>query len=151
MQRVFSFEIRLECIRLYEEENLSPGAIAKKIGTVHSVVERWLKLYKYNGIEGLKIKDYNQQYDDDLKSKADTLFKELGTDTTSAIRMFLTQAIAYEGIPFEIKKLNKPTSLNAMTEEQILERLALSRTEAANGNYKDADSVLESIRAKYEL
>lgn len=69
MQRVFSFEIRLECIRLYEEENLSPGAIAKKIGTVHSVVERWLKLYKYNGIEGLKIKDYNQQYDDDLKSK----------------------------------------------------------------------------------
>ena len=89
--------------------------------------------------------------DDDLKSKADTLFKELGTDTTSAIRMFLTQAIAYEGIPFEIKKLNQPTSHNAMTEEQILERLALSRTEAANGNYKDADSVLESIRAKYEL
>lgn len=89
--------------------------------------------------------------DDDLKSKADSLFKELGTDTTSAIRMFLTQAIAYEGIPFEIKKLNKPTSLNAMTEEQILERLALSRTEAANGNYKEADSVLESIRAKYEL
>ena len=43
--------------------------------------------------------------DDDLKSKADTLFKELGTDTTSAIRMFLTQAIAYEGIPFEIKKI----------------------------------------------
>ena len=69
MQRVFSFEIRLEAVRLHEEEDLSPGAIAKKIGTVHSVVERWLKLYKYNGIEGLKIKDYNQQYDDDLKSK----------------------------------------------------------------------------------
>ena len=43
--------------------------------------------------------------DDDLKSKADALFKELGTDTTSAIRMFLTQAVAYDGIPFEIKKL----------------------------------------------
>ena len=41
--------------------------------------------------------------DDDLKSKADALFKELGTDTTSAIRMFLTQAVAYGGIPFEIK------------------------------------------------
>ena len=45
--------------------------------------------------------------DDDLKSKADALFKELGTDTTSAIRMFLTQAVAYDGIPFEIKKFNK--------------------------------------------
>ena len=42
--------------------------------------------------------------DDDLKSKADALFKELGTDTTSAIRMFLTQAVAYDGIPFEIKR-----------------------------------------------
>ena len=26
--------------------------------------------------------------DDDLKNKSDQLFKELGTDTTSAIRMF---------------------------------------------------------------
>ncbi len=29
--------------------------------------------------------------DDDLKKKSDNLFKELGTDTTTAIRMFLTQ------------------------------------------------------------
>ena len=70
MQRVFSYETRLEAVRLHEEENLSPGAIAKKIETCHSVVERWLRLYKYNGIEGLRIKDYNQHYDDDLKSKA---------------------------------------------------------------------------------
>ena len=47
--------------------------------------------------------------DDDLKSKADALFKELGTDTTSAIRMFLTQAVAYDGIPFEIKIPNDET------------------------------------------
>ena len=69
MQRIFSFETRLEVVRLFEEEKLSPGMIAKKIGTVHSVVERWLKLYKYNGIEGLKIKEYNQVYDEELKSK----------------------------------------------------------------------------------
>ena len=30
--------------------------------------------------------------DDELKAKADELFKDLGTDTTTAIRMFLTQA-----------------------------------------------------------
>ena len=41
--------------------------------------------------------------DDDLKNKSDQLFKDLGTDTTSAIRMFLTQAVAYNGFPFEIK------------------------------------------------
>lgn len=69
MQRIFSYETRLEVIRLYEEEKLSPGMIAKKIGTVHSVVERWIRLYKYNGTDGLKIKEYNQAYDEELKSK----------------------------------------------------------------------------------
>ena len=42
--------------------------------------------------------------DDDLKAKSDELFKDLGTDTTTAIRMFLTQAIAVNGFPFEIKR-----------------------------------------------
>jgi len=42
--------------------------------------------------------------DDELKIKSDKLFKELGTDTTSAIRIFLTQAVANNGFPFEIKK-----------------------------------------------
>ena len=43
--------------------------------------------------------------DDELKSKSDQLFKDLGTDTTSAIRMFLTQAVANNGFPFEIKRV----------------------------------------------
>ncbi|MFR5618927.1 MAG: type II toxin-antitoxin system RelB/DinJ family antitoxin [Clostridium sp.] len=45
--------------------------------------------------------------DDDLKKKSDNLFKELGTDTTTAIRMFLTQAVAHNGFPFEIKEFPK--------------------------------------------
>lgn len=44
--------------------------------------------------------------DDDLKTKSDALFKDLGTDTTTAIRMFLTQALAVNGFPFEIKRAN---------------------------------------------
>ena len=43
--------------------------------------------------------------DDDLKSKSDQLFKDLGTDTTSAIRMFLTQAVAYNGFPENLQKM----------------------------------------------
>ena len=34
--------------------------------------------------------------DEELKMKSDMLFKELGTDTTSAIRIFLTQAVDYK-------------------------------------------------------
>lgn len=43
--------------------------------------------------------------EDDLKKKSDLLFKELGTDTTSAIRMFLAQAVANNGFPFALKKI----------------------------------------------
>ena len=41
------------------------------------------------------------------KTKADELFRDLGTDTTTAIRMFLTQAVANNGFPFEIKRNDK--------------------------------------------
>ena len=38
--------------------------------------------------------------DDELKLKSDNLFRDLGTDTTTAIRIFLTQAVANNGFPF---------------------------------------------------
>lgn len=61
--------------------------------------------------------------DDDLKSKSDQLFKDLGTDTTSAIRMFLTQAVAYNGFPFEIKR----TSVSLHDDRGDLLRIRLVR------------------------
>ena len=84
--------------------------------------------------------------DDDLKNKSDQLFKDLGTDTTSAIRMFLTQAVAHNGFPFEIKRTvhNRYTS---MTEE----RLEQSRESSKNGNYRNADAVISDMRGKYAL
>lgn len=88
--------------------------------------------------------------DDDLKMKSDQLFRELGTDTTSAIRMFLTQAVANDGFPFEIKKtVRKPYV--AMSETEILEKLGKSRKSAEQGNYKSADSVIMDMREKYGL
>ena len=64
--------------------------------------------------------------DDDLKNKSDQLFKDLGTDTTSAIRMFLTQAVAHNGFPFEIKRtVHNPYT--SMTEDEMFQRLEQSR------------------------
>jgi DNA-damage-inducible protein J len=42
--------------------------------------------------------------DDLLKTAADDLFKSLGLDTSTAIRMFLAMSVETGGIPFEIKK-----------------------------------------------
>ena len=67
-----------------------------------------------------------------IKKKSDNLFKELGTDTTTAIRMFLTQAVAHNGFPFEIKRISENPYL-PLSEEQLLQKLELSRKHAEQG------------------
>ncbi len=90
--------------------------------------------------------------DDELKMKSDRLFKDLGTDTTAAIRMFLTQAVANNGFPFEIKKKNgKYNPYETMTEEEMLAKLEVSREHIKQGRCRDADEVISDMREKYGL
>ena len=90
--------------------------------------------------------------DDDLKKKSDNLFKDLGTDTTTAIRIFLTQAVAHNGFPFEIKKnVTEYNPYMPMEEAKVLQKLEQSRKHAAEGKVRDADEVIADMRLKYEL
>lgn len=91
--------------------------------------------------------------DDELKKKSDMLFKDLGTDTTTAIRMFLTQAVANNGFPFEIRKNNRAeyNPYEAMTEEEMLAKLKRSREHCEEGRYREADKVISDLRGKYGL
>lgn len=85
--------------------------------------------------------------DDDLKTKADRLFKDLGTDTTSAIRMFLTQAVENDGFPFEIKK----RGIRKMSEKEFYECLLRAREQAQNNQTIDADDFISDMKSKYGL
>lgn len=85
--------------------------------------------------------------DDELKTKSDELFKDLGTDTTTAIRMFLTQAVAVNGFPFEIKRANKK-SFETLSETEMLNRLSRSREHAEQGRVQEASDVSSEIRGK---
>ncbi len=89
--------------------------------------------------------------DDDLKAKSDRLFKELGTDTTSAIRMFLMQALAYGGFPFEIRTATSANPFEPLTENQIMQKLEQARSHADEGMVKPWDEVVSDMRKKYEL
>lgn len=85
--------------------------------------------------------------EDELKTKSDSLFKALGTDTTTAIRMFLTQAVAVNGFPFDIKR--QPVNpYIPMTEAEMLAKLEKARTQET---FRDADDVIADMRTKYEL
>lgn len=61
--------------------------------------------------------------DDQLKKDADMLFKNLGLDTTTAIRMFLKQAISKSAIPFKIALNDEDTQLAKLGEEAYKEYL----------------------------
>ncbi len=88
--------------------------------------------------------------DDDLKVKSDELFKDLGTDTTTAIRMFLKQALAVNGFPFEIKRVSA-NPYKALTELELLEKLEKSREHATQGMFREAEEVVCDMREKYGL
>ncbi len=64
--------------------------------------------------------------------------------------MFLTQALAVNGFPFEIKRVNA-NPYEALTEREILDKLEKSREHAAQGLYKDAIEVSRDMRTKYGL
>ena len=88
--------------------------------------------------------------DDELKQKSDMLFRELGTDTTAAVRIFLTQAVAHNGFPFEIKRVTE-NPYGAMSEDEILRKLETSRLHASQGKNRDADDVISDMRKKYGI
>lgn len=88
--------------------------------------------------------------EDELKEKSDALFKTLGTDTTSAIRMFLIQAVANNGFPFALKKITIDPYMT-FAEDEVLKRLETSRQHAAEGKVRDADDVISDMKQKYGI
>ena len=84
--------------------------------------------------------------DDELKNKSDALFIDLDIDTTTVIRMFLTQAVATNGFPFEIKRQAETNPYAPMNEKEMLAKLKKSREQ---GMFKDADDVISDMRSRY--
>jgi DNA-damage-inducible protein J len=60
--------------------------------------------YKENRI----MAQVNIRIDDDLKTRADSIFEELGINMTTAFTMFIRQTIRQGGIPFEITTRTDP-------------------------------------------
>lgn len=68
--------------------------------------------------------------DSDLKNEADKLFNELGLNLSSAVNIFLRQAIREQSIPFKI-------SLN--TKDRIMDKYDPAFKELASGEMTKED------------
>lgn len=80
----------------------------------------------------------NVRVDEQVKKQANELFEELGLDMSTALNLFLRQAISYGGIPFEIRKPNKIT-LEAIEEGR---RLAQDENSVGYSNINDLKAAL---------
>ena len=62
--------------------------------------------------------------DVEKKRQAEELFSELGLTLSTAINLFINEAIAYQGIPFELRRRGqkKQEMLDAMAEAKYLSR-----------------------------
>lgn len=83
----------------------------------------------------------NISIDSELKKKAVVLFKDFGLDLSTAITLFLSQAVREQRIPFEItREIPNKTTLDAYKEVEDMEKNP--------NNYKtfeNVDSLMEDL------
>ncbi len=65
----------------------------------------------------METANLNIRTDKEVKQAAEKLFEALGLNMTTAVNMFLRQAIRENGIPFELK-LNTPNQITASAIEE---------------------------------
>ena len=75
---------------------------------------------------------------DELKQQADILFADLGLDTSTAVRMFLTAAIDYNGLPFEVRRRSLSESVRTAVSDA-------RNGKNLNGSYDTAEEAVAAM------
>ena len=85
----------------------------------------------------------NVRLDAALKREAELLFSDLGLNMTSAICMFLRQAVRDQAIPFRVCKYSQPnaTTLSAMREAERIAQDPNAKT------YATADELIKDLKS----
>lgn len=80
----------------------------------------------------------NIRMDAEVKKRAEILFSEIGMNMTTAINIFLKQAIRENGIPFELK-INQPNTetMEAISEGEKIIKEGKTRFDTADEMFAD--------------
>lgn len=83
----------------------------------------------------------NIRTDKDIKIAAEKIFEDLGLNMTTAVNIFLRQAIREKGIPFELK-LEKPNDITLAAIEEG-HRIAYDKSIKGYTNIEDLKKALQ--------
>ena len=70
--------------------------------------------------------------DEHMKAEAEKLYESFGLNLTSAIKLFITQSVREQAIPFQIRKTEEE-KYNDYFNPVMMQRLAEAKTQAENG------------------
>lgn len=83
----------------------------------------------------------NVRVDSELKKAAEELFADIGLNMSSAITLFLKNAVNYEGIPFEIRRLTP----NAVTKAALAEYDEMKKNPGVYKRYDSFDDLMSEV------
>ncbi|MDG7979323.1 type II toxin-antitoxin system RelB/DinJ family antitoxin [Streptococcus pneumoniae] len=77
--------------------------------------------------------------DSEVKEQAQQVFSNLGMDMTTAINIFLRQAIQYQGLPFDVRLDENRKLLQALTD--------LDQNRNMSQSFESVSELMEDLRA----
>ncbi|HEU8010896.1 type II toxin-antitoxin system RelB/DinJ family antitoxin [Streptococcus pneumoniae] len=77
--------------------------------------------------------------DSEVKEQAQQVFSNLGMDMTTAINIFLRQAIQYQGLPFDVRLDENRKLLQALTD--------LDQNSNMSQSFESVSDLMEDLRA----
>ena len=77
--------------------------------------------------------------DSEVKEQAQQVFKNLGMDMTTAINIFLRQAIQYQGLPFDVRLDENRKLLEVLTD--------LGQNRNMSQSFELVSDLMEDLRA----
>ncbi|HGQ0447679.1 TPA: type II toxin-antitoxin system RelB/DinJ family antitoxin [Streptococcus pneumoniae] len=77
--------------------------------------------------------------DSEVKKQAQQVFSNLGMDMTTAINIFLRQAIQYQGLPFDVRLDENRKLLQALTD--------LDQNRNMSQSFESVSDLMEDLRA----
>ena len=81
----------------------------------------------------------SMRLDSEVKEQAQQVFNNLGMDMTTAINIFLRQAIQYQGLPFDVRLDENRKLLEVLTD--------LGQNRNMSQSFESVSDLMEDLRA----
>ena len=81
----------------------------------------------------------SSRLDSEVKEQAQQVFNNLGMDMTTAINIFLRQAIQYQGLPFDVRLDESRNLLEVLTD--------LDQNRNMSQSFESISDLMEDLRA----